>query len=49
MSTITVGIDRATGALVIGIVAGVICFWSAMGLKGKLGYDDSLDAFGAVS
>jgi len=34
------------GALVIGIAAGVICFWSATWLKTKLGYDDSLDAFG---
>ncbi|NVH76150.1 ammonium transporter, partial [Paraburkholderia sp. JPY432] len=34
------------GALVIGIVAGVVCFWSATWLKHKLGYDDSLDAFG---
>jgi Amt family ammonium transporter len=35
-----------TGALVIGIAAGVICAWAVMWLKGKLGYDDSLDAFG---
>ena len=34
------------GSLVIGIVAGVVCFWSATWLKAKLGYDDSLDAFG---
>lgn len=34
------------GALVIGIVAGVVCYWSATWLKIKLGYDDSLDAFG---
>ncbi len=34
------------GGLVIGIVAGVICFWSATSLKHMLGYDDSLDAFG---
>ena len=34
------------GALVIGIAAGVICFWAATSLKGMLGYDDSLDAFG---
>ncbi|MGA7951193.1 MAG: ammonium transporter, partial [Thiobacillaceae bacterium] len=34
------------GALVIGIAAGVICFWSATSLKKMLGYDDSLDAFG---
>ncbi len=33
-------------ALIIGIVAGVVCFWSATGLKHLLGYDDSLDAFG---
>ena len=33
-------------ALVIGLVAGVICFWSATSLKHMLGYDDSLDAFG---
>jgi len=35
-----------TGALVIGLVAGVICAWAVMWLKGMLGYDDSLDAFG---
>ncbi len=33
-------------ALIIGIIAGVVCFWSATGLKHALGYDDSLDAFG---
>ena len=35
-----------TGALVIGLVAGVVCAWAVMWLKGMLGYDDSLDAFG---
>ena len=34
------------GALVIGFAAGAICFWGATSLKSKLGYDDSLDAFG---
>ncbi len=34
------------GALVIGFVAGAICFWSATSLKHMMGYDDSLDAFG---
>jgi Amt family ammonium transporter len=34
------------GALVIGIVAGIVCFWGATGLKHMMGYDDSLDAFG---
>jgi Amt family ammonium transporter len=32
--------------LIIGVAAGVICFWSATSLKHLLGYDDSLDAFG---
>ncbi|MBC7634544.1 MAG: ammonium transporter [Acetobacteraceae bacterium] len=33
-------------ALIIGIVAGIVCFWAATSLKRVLGYDDSLDAFG---
>ena len=40
------GFVNATGALVIGLVAGVICFWGATTLKKMMGYDDSLDAFG---
>jgi Amt family ammonium transporter len=40
------GFVGPAGALVIGIVAGVVCFWSATKLKKLLGYDDSLDAFG---
>ena len=35
-----------TGALVIGIAAGIICFWAVVWLKPKLGYDDALDSFG---
>jgi len=34
------------GAIVIGLVAGLVCFWAATALKQKLGYDDSLDVFG---
>jgi ammonium transporter, Amt family len=34
------------GALIIGVVAGVACYWGATWLKNALGYDDSLDAFG---
>ncbi len=33
-------------ALLIGIAAGVGCFWASTGLKRALGYDDSLDCFG---
>jgi Amt family ammonium transporter len=35
-----------TGALVIGIAAGVLCFVAATSVKKAFGYDDSLDAFG---
>jgi Amt family ammonium transporter len=34
------------GALIIGVAAGVLCYWGATGLKHALGYDDALDAFG---
>ncbi|MDN6856604.1 ammonium transporter [Pseudomonas sp. CAN2814] len=34
------------GAIVIGLSAGVICFFAATSLKRAVGYDDSLDAFG---
>jgi len=34
------------GALIIGFLSGAVCFWGATSLKAKLGYDDSLDAFG---
>jgi Amt family ammonium transporter len=34
------------GSLIIGLAAGVVCFFCATTLKRKLGYDDSLDAFG---
>ncbi|WP_411725298.1 ammonium transporter [Methyloglobulus sp.] len=34
------------GAIVLGLVVGAVCFWGVTGLKSKLGYDDSLDAFG---
>lgn len=34
------------GALIIGISAGIVCYWGAVVLKPKMGYDDSLDVFG---
>ena len=34
------------GAFVIGIAAGVLCFFAATTVKKAFGYDDSLDAFG---
>ena len=32
--------------ILIGVVAGAVCFWACTWLKRKLGYDDSLDVFG---
>jgi Amt family ammonium transporter len=40
------GFVNPTGALIIGIVAGALCYYAAAHLKKRLGYDDSLDAFG---
>lgn len=33
-------------AMLIGFTGGVVCFWMVSVMKQKLGYDDSLDAFG---
>ncbi len=40
------GFVDPAGALVIGIAAGILCFFAATSLKNAVGYDDSLDAFG---
>jgi Amt family ammonium transporter len=40
------GFVLPSGALAIGIVAGILCYWGATWLKNTLGYDDSLDVFG---
>ena len=40
------GFVGAAGSLVIGIAAGVLCFFAATTVKRAFGYDDSLDAFG---
>ena len=40
------GFVGITGAFVIGIAAGVACFFAATSVKRAFGYDDSLDAFG---
>jgi Amt family ammonium transporter len=39
------GVVQPIGALIIGMLASMICY-SAILLKNRLGYDDSLDAFG---
>jgi ammonium transporter, Amt family len=40
------GFVKPMPALVIGLLAGVVCFLMATAVKKKFGYDDSLDAFG---
>ena len=40
------GFVNPTGAFIIGIVAGIVCYVAAVKLKHAFGYDDSLDAFG---
>ena len=40
------GYVTPSGALVIGLAAGGMCYWGANALKRACGYDDSLDVFG---
>jgi ammonium transporter, Amt family len=40
------GFVDITGALIIGLITGVVCFFACTSLKAKLGYDDSLDCVG---
>ena len=40
------GFVSPMGSIILGIAAGVICFWGVTGLKSMFGYDDSLDVFG---
>ena len=40
------GFVNPTGALIIGIAAGVVCYMSAVHMKKLFGYDDALDCWG---
>jgi Amt family ammonium transporter len=40
------GFVSPMSALIIGLIAGVFCFWMVTKAKSRFGYDDSLDAFG---
>lgn len=40
------GFVDVSGALMIGLSAGICCYWGATGLKRMLGADDALDVFG---
>jgi Amt family ammonium transporter len=40
------GYVNPTGALIIGLIAGIVCYVSAVHLKKVFGYDDALDCWG---
>jgi ammonium transporter, Amt family len=40
------GFVKPMPALLIGLLAGIFCFWMVTGVKHMFGYDDTLDAFG---
>ncbi|HEY5239540.1 MAG TPA: ammonium transporter [Rhizomicrobium sp.] len=40
------GFVNATGALIIGVAAGVVCYFSSVWVKKWIGYDDALDTWG---
>ncbi len=40
------GFVNVTGAVIIGVAAGLIPFFAVVKLKGMIGYDDALDTFG---
>ncbi|MEW6445780.1 MAG: ammonium transporter [Pseudomonadota bacterium] len=39
------GFSGPMGAIILGLIAGVICFWGVGLIKSKLGIDDSMDVF----
>jgi Amt family ammonium transporter len=40
------GFVSVGSALIIGVAAGLVCYWAVTGLKHMFGYDDALDVFG---
>jgi Amt family ammonium transporter len=40
------GLSGPMGAIVLGLVAGAVCYFAVTGVKNALGYDDALDVFG---
>ena len=48
LGTITpaAGYIEPWAAMVVGLMAGAVCYWASVILKTRLGYDDSLDVFG---
>jgi Amt family ammonium transporter len=40
------GVLSPSGAIILGLIVGLVCLWAVAGLKKAMGYDDSLDVFG---
>lgn len=40
------GFVNVVGAIIIGLAAGVVCYWGVTGFKKLFGYDDALDVWG---
>lgn len=40
------GLSGPMGAIVLGLVAGAVCYYAVTAVKNALGYDDALDVFG---
>jgi Amt family ammonium transporter len=40
------GFVNVQGALIIGLAAGIVCYWGVTGFKRMFGYDDALDVWG---
>jgi len=40
------GFVNIVGSVIIGAIAGILCYFSVTAMKPKLGYDDALDVFG---
>jgi Amt family ammonium transporter len=40
------GLAGPMGSIVLGLVAGAVCYFAVTGVKNALGYDDALDVFG---
>jgi Amt family ammonium transporter len=40
------GVLSPSGAIILGLIVGLVCLWAVAGLKKALRYDDSLDVFG---
>lgn len=40
------GFVTPTSGMILGVIAGIVCYFACTTIKSKFGYDDSLDAFG---